>query len=38
VLSGYLSKNIALHNRAAGIYFVTVVTERERLTGKVFRD
>jgi len=35
LLSGYLSKNIALHNRAAGIYFVTVVTEREKLTGKV---
>jgi hypothetical protein len=37
VVAGYLSRNIALHDRAAGIYFVTVVTEREQLTGKVFR-
>jgi hypothetical protein len=34
-LSGYFTKNISVENFAAGIYLVTVVTEREKLARKV---
>ena len=35
--AGYFTKNIPMDNFAAGIYLVTIVTEKEKLSGKIVR-
>ncbi|MFZ7115797.1 MAG: T9SS type A sorting domain-containing protein, partial [Bacteroidota bacterium] len=36
--AGYFSKNIPMENLAAGIYLVTIVTEKEKLSGKIVKE
>jgi len=35
---GYFSKNIPIVIFASGIYLVTIVTEKEKLSGKIVKD
>jgi hypothetical protein len=37
-IAGYFTKNLSMENFAAGIYLVTVVTEVEKLTGKIVKN
>ena len=37
-IAGYFSKNIPMDNFAAGIYLVTIVTEKEKLSGKIVKE
>ena len=36
--AGYFTKNLAMDNFAAGIYLVTIVTEKEKLSGKIVKQ
>ena len=36
-IAGYFTKNISMDNFAAGIYLVTIVTEKEKVSGKVVK-
>ncbi|MBK6989144.1 MAG: T9SS type A sorting domain-containing protein [Bacteroidia bacterium] len=36
--AGYFSKNIPMDNFAAGIYLVTIVTEKEKISGKIVKE
>lgn len=36
--AGYFSKNIPMENLAAGIYLVTIVTEKEKVSGKIVKE
>lgn len=37
-IAGYFSKNIPMENFAAGIYLVTIVTEKEKLSRKIVKE
>ena len=37
-IAGYFTKNISMDNFAAGIYLVTIVTEKEKVSGKVVKE
>lgn len=37
-IAGYFSKNIPMENFAAGVYLVTIVTEKEKISGKVVKE
>jgi hypothetical protein len=37
-IAGYFTKNIPMDNFAAGIYLVTIVTEKDKISGKVVKD
>lgn len=36
--AGYFTKNIPMDNFAAGIYLVTIVTEKEKVSGKIVKE
>jgi hypothetical protein len=37
-IAGYFTKNISMDNFAAGIYLVTIVTEKEKVSGKIVKE
>ena len=37
-ITGYFTKNIPMDNFASGIYLVTIVTEKEKLSGKIVKE
>ncbi len=37
-IAGYFSKNIPMENLASGVYLVTIVTEKEKLSGKIVKE
>ncbi len=37
-IAGYFTKNISMDNFASGIYLVTIVTEKERISGKIIKN
>jgi len=37
-IAGYFSKNIPMENFAIGIYLVTIVTDKEKLSGKIVKE
>lgn len=38
IISGCFTRNISMDNLAAGVYLVTIVTDKERLSGKIVKD
>jgi hypothetical protein len=37
-IAGYFTKNILMENFAAGVYLVTIVTEKEKVSGKIVKE